>query len=147
MMKAMMIAALALLAPLPALADATVTNPRARASIFASRPGAAYVTLQSTAGDRLIGVTTPVADQVMIHGVEEVNGVSRMEHLPTLDLPSGQPVMLTPGGTHLMLMGLKDKLEEGGRFPMTFQVEKAGAVTVDVPVLGIAAAGPGVTGQ
>lgn len=138
-------AALLALLPVSALADQTVSvsQPWARASIAASRPGVAYLTLESRTGDRLTGATTPAAHEVMIHSSEEVDGVSRMVHLPTLELPAGEPVVLAPGGVHLMLVGLAVKLEEGTSFPMTLRFEEAADVTIEVPVLGMAAQGPG----
>lgn len=147
-MKAMILAALALLVPTAALAEVAVSEPWARASILASRPGAAYLALESASGDRLLGVTAPVAEQVTMHAVEQADdGTSRMVLLPALDLPPGERVELAPGGTHLMLMGLKDKLAEGSRFFLTLEFEAAGPITVEVPVLGIAATGPDGAGQ
>lgn len=136
--------AMLLLLPVAGLAGEAVTviQPWARASIMASRPGAAYLAIESPADDRLTAVGTPVADEVLIHAVEEENGVRRMVHLPDLDLPAGQPVTLAPGVTHLMLIGLHEKLAEGGSFPMTLRFEHAPDITVEVPVLGIAAQGP-----
>lgn len=126
-----------------AMADVTVSGPWARASILASRPGAAYLTLQSDTGDRLTSLETPYADQVMLHGTQsDANGVSRMIHIETLDLTAGAPVTLAPGGMHMMLMGLTAKLEEGSSFPLTLTFENAGDITVEVPVLGVAATGP-----
>lgn len=128
----------------PALAEESIRvfDAWARATILASRPGAAYLTIESAAEDRLLGVTTPVAGHVMIHAVEKDGDVSRMKHIETLELPAGQRVTLAPGGMHLMLMGLQDKLSEGTAFPMTLSFETAGEVTVEVSVLGIAAEGP-----
>jgi len=128
----------------PALAQESVRvfDAWARACVLASRPGAAYVTIESAAEDRLLDVTTPVAGQVMIHAVEKDGDVSRMKHIETLELPAGEQVTHAPGGMHLMLMGLQDKLSEGTAFPMTLNFGKAGEITVDVSVLGIAAEGP-----
>ncbi len=127
----------------PALADITVTDPWARATVLASRPGAAYLTIESSADDRLVDLGSPVASGVMIHATEtDAGGVNRMAHVEVLDLPADQAVTLTPGGIHLMLMGLNAKLEEGTSFPLTLSFEKAGEITIEVPVLGIAAAGP-----
>jgi hypothetical protein len=144
MRKTILGTALALLVPLFALAAHAVeiSAPWARATILLSRPGVAYMTLNSSVGDRLLGVTTPVADHVMIHAGEIVDGVSRMKHLDSLDLPARRPVTLAPGGTHLMLMGLNAKLEAGARFPVTLKFETAGEMTIEVSVLGIAASGP-----
>lgn len=137
--------AAACLAALPALAlaEVTVTDPWARASILASRPGAAYLTLSSDADDRLLSVSSPVAGQVMIHASEtDANAVRRMTHLEALDLPAGQMVQFAPGGMHLMLMDLAGRLDEGARFPLTLTFERAGEITVDVLVLGVGATGP-----
>ena len=143
-MKRIAAAALALLIPVatPAEDPVVISQPWARASVIASRPAAAYLTLESASGDRLTGVSTPVANEVMIHAVQEENGVSRMVHLPVLDLLPGEPVSLAPGSMHLMLVGLEAKLEEGDSFPMTLSFEKSADVTVEVPVLGITARGP-----
>jgi copper(I)-binding protein len=65
-----------------------------------------------------------------------------MKHIETLELPPAERITLAPGGMHLMLMGLQDKLSEGTAFPMTLNFEKAGEIAVDVSVLGIAAEGP-----
>lgn len=64
----------------PALAEESVRifDAWARASVLASRPGAAYVTVESATEDQLLGVATPVAGQVMIHAVEKDGDISRM---------------------------------------------------------------------
>ncbi|MGX1501061.1 copper(I)-binding protein [Labrenzia sp. MBR-25] len=128
----------------PALAEESVRvfDAWARATILASRPGAAYFTIESKSDDTLIGVSTPVAAQVMIHAVEKDGDVSRMKHIETLELPAGERITLAPGGMHLMLMGLQDKLIEGTTFPMTLSFGTAVELTVEVSVLGIAAEGP-----
>ena len=144
-MKRLTLAACLLLWGLPGFAENTVsvTEPWARATILNSRPGVAYLTLQSAADDRLIALDTPAAEAVMIHAVENNEGVSRMVDMMTLDLRAGQVVRLAPSATHLMLMGLKAKLVAGDSFALTLHFEHAGVVTVEVPVLGIAAMGLG----
>jgi periplasmic copper chaperone A len=136
--------ALALLCAAPSWAEdlVRVDAPWARATILASRPGAAYLTLTSAGGDRLVAIGTPVADQVMLHATDQVEGISRMSHLETLELPPGQAVTLAPGGMHLMLMGLREKLVEGESFPLKLRFEAAGEISVEVPILGVAASGP-----
>ena len=129
--------------PFFASADVTISDGWARASILASRPAAAYLTLTSNQSDQLVAITTPIAGNVTIHAVETDNdGISRMVEVDGLDLPSGEPVTLAPGSMHLMLMGLSIKLVEGMTFPLTLRFETAGEITIDVPVLGVAAAGP-----
>ena len=145
MKRFLLAAAFLLLWSLPGFAESavTITQPWARATILISRPGVAYLTLQSAAADRLIALDTPVAEAVMIHAVENKDGVSHMMGMMALDLPAGQVVTLAPSVTHLMLMGLKAKLVAGDSFALTLHFEHAGAMSVEVPVLGIAAMGPG----
>ena len=128
----------------PTLAEESVriSDAWARASVLASRPVASYLTIESAVEDRLLGVATPVAGHVMIHAVEKDGDISRMKHIETLELPSGERFTLAPGGMHLMLMGLQDKLSEGTTFPMTLSFENAGEIKIEVSVLGIAAEGP-----
>lgn len=129
--------------PTLASAEVVVTDPWARASILASRPGAAYLTLESDIDDRLIAIETPAAGRVMLHGTEtDAGGVSRMAHIEAIDLPRGTSITLAPGGMHLMLMGLAGKLEEGSNFPLTLTFESAGEIAVEVPVLSVGAGGP-----
>lgn len=136
--------AVAVVIATPALAEESIRvfDAWARATILASRPGAAYVTVESATEDQLLGVATPVAGQVMVHAVEKDGDINRMKHIETLDLPAGERITLAPGGMHLMLMGLQDKLSEGTTLPMTLSFENAGEITVEVSVLGIAAEGP-----
>jgi len=127
----------------PLRADVVVTAAWARASILADRPGAAYLTVSSAAGDRLIGVTTPAAANVVLHVTRTgVDGVARMTHVDALELPAGETVALAPGGAHLMLMGLRERLVEGATIRLTLRFERAGEVDVAAPVLGVAARGP-----
>lgn len=144
MRKAIALLVAVCLISLPAIAEEPVRvfDAWARATILSSRPGAAYVTIESVSGDRLLAVTTPVADGVMIHAIENEDNVSRMKHIEVLEMPAGQRIALAPGGMHLMLMGLHGKLSEGMKFPMTLSFEKAGEITIEVSVLGIAAGAP-----
>ena len=144
MRKLIAIVVVALVVASPALAEESIRvfDAWARASILASRPGAAYLTIESAAEDRLLGVTTPVAGRVMIHAGEKDGDVSRMKHIETLELPAGERVTLPPGGMHLTLLGLQVKLSAGTTFSMTLSFENAGEITVEVSVLGIAAEGP-----
>ncbi len=144
MRTALLIVAVLALPPVSAMADETVriVEPWSRATILASRPGAVYLTIESARDDRLLSVESPVADQVTIHTTEFNDDVNRMVHLDALSLPAGERVVLAPGGTHLMLMGLSERLTEGARFPVTLRFDQADEVTVTVPVLGVGADGP-----
>ena len=125
--------------------DIAIDQPWARASLGNAPNSAAYMILQNTGAvpDRLIGGSTPVATQVSYTHVME-GGVAKMRPVDAIEVAPGQPTVLEPGGAHVMLQGLTQKLEEGTTMPLTLVFEHAGEVTLEVPVEGIMAGrGPG----
>ncbi|HWB49590.1 MAG TPA: copper chaperone PCu(A)C [Stellaceae bacterium] len=123
--------------------DVQVSDAWARATPGGAQAAAAYVTLESAAGDKLVGVSTPAAQKAEIHSMTMENGVMKMRPVEGVDLPPGQKVTLKPGGYHIMLTGLAKPLAEGQSFPLTFDFAKAGARQVTVSVQKVGAMGPG----
>jgi periplasmic copper chaperone A len=119
-----------------------VTNAWARATPGKAENGAAYLTIQSPAADRLVSVSSPVAKKAELHTMSMEGMVMKMRPLAGLDIPAGQPVTLKPGGEHIMLEGLGAPLREGQSFPLTLTFEKAGTRTVTVTIEKPGAAGP-----
>jgi periplasmic copper chaperone A len=58
-----------------------------------------------------------------------------------LSIPAGGSVVLKPGSYHVMLIGLKKALTAGEKFPLTLTFEKAGTISVTVPVQAMGATG------
>src|SRR5258707_5744502 len=104
-----------------------VDHPWARATPAGAKTGAAYMTLinNGSSGDRLLGASTPVADKIQFHSVTEDNGVSRMREMHDVAVAPGARVTFSPGGMHVMLVGLKQPLKEGQTFPLALTFEKA----------------------
>jgi hypothetical protein len=132
----------------PALAgseDVVVEGAWSRASIGMNRPGAAYMTIRNT-GDTpvtLIDLTTPLAMMPEIHESKtNADGVSSMAPADEITIAPGESVSLEPGGLHAMLMQLQTPMTEGESYPLTLLFDDGGEVTVEVPILGIAARGP-----
>ncbi|MBM0104258.1 copper chaperone PCu(A)C [Steroidobacter sp. S1-65] len=96
---------------------------------------AAYMEITAAEADTLLSATTTVADHIEMHTSSEENGMMRMRPLATAPLEAGQPFKFAPGGAHFMLMGLRQPLPAGLRFPMVLQFEKAGTRTVQVLVV------------
>ena len=141
------IAALAfLLSAGTALADGgiAVSDPWARASAPAARNGAAYmvVTNSGTEPDRIVAAQSPVAEKAELHTHLMDGGVMKMRPVEAFEVAPGEPAVLRPGGMHVMLLGLKQPLTQGSRFPVTLTFAKGGTVTVDVAVQSAAAMGP-----
>ena len=123
--------------------DVAITNAWARATPGGAQTAAAYVTVESVAGDRLTGAATPAAQKAEIHLMTMDDGVMKMRQVDGVDLPPGKAVTLKPGGYHIMLTGIAKPLEAGQSFPLTLDFAKAGARQVTVTVEKVGAMGPG----
>ena len=114
-----------------------IGHPYARATAPGQPIGGGYLKLdnQGPADDRLLGASAAaVAERVELHTMAMEGDVMRMRSLGAIDLPAGRSVELKPGGTHLMLVGLKAPLKAGDKFPLTLRFERAGQVEVVVNV-------------
>ena len=125
-------------------ADVVVTGAWARASPGNAATGAAYLTVtnRGAAVDRLVAAASPVAARAELHTMVMEGGMMRMHEVPSIELAPGQTVTLAPGGLHVMLMGLAQPLEEGSMLALTLTFERAGAMTLEVPVLEAGSRGP-----
>jgi periplasmic copper chaperone A len=124
-------------AALPAWgAGLTVTNAWSRSTPPGVTVGVAYFTLKNDTGksDRLLKISSPVAEKVQVHRTEIQNGVARMREVSMLHVDAGQTLEFAPNGMHLMLMGLKKPLVEGQPFELNLLFEVAGPRTVAVEV-------------
>ena len=122
-----------------------VSDPWARASAGAVKNGAAFMTIMSHGeADRLVSASAPVAEAVELHTHINDNGVMRMRKIPAIDVPAGETVTLKPGGLHVMFIGLKAPLTQGESFPLALNFEKAGTITVQVPIKKVGAMGHGM---
>jgi copper(I)-binding protein len=120
----------------PSENDVAVTNAWANATPHGSTIGVIYMTLVNNGknADRWLAGTTPVAEKVEFHSNINDNGVMRMRELTAIDVAPGAKVLLKPGGTHAMLVGLKQPLREGQSFSLTLKFEKAGKIDVVAPI-------------
>lgn len=114
-----------------------IQDPYARPAPNAGGNGGAFMVIANNSGqaDRLLSATSPAAMMVELHETIMENGVMKMVHQPQgFEIPAGGKVELKPGGKHVMLMGLKSALEAGQTIQITLKFEKAGEMTVNVPV-------------
>ena len=120
--------------------DIAIKDAFARASATRSATSASlYMTIVgSDAPDRLVAISSPAADSAMLHESKTIDGVAQMSHLNALDIPASARITLSPGGTHVMLMGLKQPLKRGDKVALTLTFKKAGDVAVTVPVGSVA---------
>lgn len=123
----------------------------ARATVQGQTATGAFMTLTSRSPAKLVGVSSPVAGVAEVHEMKMDGNVMKMRAVSGgLDLPSGKPVSLAPGGYHLMLMDLKLPLKTGTTIPLTLVFKDArgqeSRTELKVPVATAAPAGASSAG-
>ena len=129
-----------------AQAQVVVSEAWARATVPQQRSSAAFMRLTAPTDVRLVSVQSSVAEVVELHEMAMDGNVMKMRAVTGgLEMPAGKAVELTPGGYHVMLMGLTRQLKDGDNVPLTliFESKDKGRQTVDVSAavrpLGVAA--------
>ena len=126
-----------------------------RKTLLATAPsaknGGAFMTIRNTghADDRLVAAASPAAARAELHTHIMADGIMKMRPVEGgIAVPAEGMAELKPGGLHVMLLGLAAPLAEGATIPVTLTFEKAGAITVEVPVMKAGAtAGPAMDGH
>ena len=132
-------AAALLLAALPALAAGlSVANAWSRSTPPVAKVGVVYFTLTNDTkkSDRLLKLSTPVAEKAEVHRTEVLDGIARMREVAVLHVDAGQTLEFRPGGMHVMLTGLKKPLVAGTSYELDLLFEVAGPRKVRVEVRG-----------
>jgi copper(I)-binding protein len=100
-------------------------------------PGAVYLTIDNkgAADDRLTGAFTDHAAMAMVHQNEVVDGIAKMRMAGEINIPAGDRIEMRPGGTHIMLEGLRAPLKTGDDFDLVLRFRNSQDQTVKVTVL------------
>jgi copper(I)-binding protein len=104
----------------------------ARETPNGAKTAAVYMTLtnKGTSDDRLVAISTSIAGKAGVHTTTTDNGIMRMRPVAALDVKPGTVTVLKPGGSHVMLMELKEPLVAGQKFTLSLTFERAGKVDV-----------------
>jgi copper(I)-binding protein len=103
-----------------------VANGWLRAPVPGQKTAAAYIELTSNQNAAIVAAGSPAAARVEMHSTNMEGGIMRMRALPRIELPAGQTVKLAPGGTHLMLVDLRQTLKAGDKVPLVLSVQPTG---------------------
>jgi len=136
-MKLTLIAALAALIALPVYAHdgVHIIDPYAR---VIGPSGAVYFRIDNaqTVDDRLIAASSPDAGMVTLMSTSaNADGVMKMADAPDgFSIPAGGERVLASAGDHVMLMSLTRSLKAGDTVSLVLTFERAGVVTVTLPI-------------
>jgi len=95
---------------------------------------AIYADISASHADSLTSISTPLAASAQLHASVEENGMMKMRAVPQLDLKEGETVHLSPGGMHVMLMGVQQPLAVDASIPLVFHFARAGDIAVTARV-------------
>ena len=125
--------------------DIEVKAPWSRATVPGASVAAGYLAIENKGAeaDRLTGATTAAAEKVEIHEMSMEGDIMKMRAVPEgVEIRPGETVTLKPGGVHLMLIGLKQRLLPGATVPVTLSFARAGQIAVVLPVHSVGAMAP-----
>jgi copper(I)-binding protein len=86
----------------------------------------------------LLGATCGCGVKVTLHLTEHAAGLSKMVDTVGIEIAPDDTVVLHPGGSHLMLMGLEQPLAEGEQLDLELTFDGSAPVQVQVPVVSLA---------
>ncbi len=131
-------------------AKIAVSDAWVRPTIGEGRATAAYFVVTNTGDedDTLVAARAANAKSVELHQTTMTSdGVMQMRPVDGgLPIPVGGTLKLSPGGIHVMVMGLDEALTAGGELAMTLEFAKAGPVEIVLPVQATAPDGAGADG-
>lgn len=96
---------------------------------------AAYMTIRNARSEAIVvvGGSSEIAQALEVHHTLEVDGMMRMEQLNELRIAAGEQVSLSPGGIHLMLLGLSSMPAPGDEVSLCLQLASGEEVCTVAP--------------
>jgi hypothetical protein len=82
----------------------------------------------------LVKASSPAAEATELHEMTMQDGRARMRPVARLEIPAGDSLALAPGGTHVMLIGLKAPLAEGALVPLRLTFSDRTSLDLRLPV-------------
>jgi hypothetical protein len=105
-------------------------------------PSAGYFVVHGgDAGVQLRGVLTDYALKVEMHETISKDGMTTMERVESVDVPSKGQVAFAPGGKHLMIWGINDTAISRCKMQFTFLMGNGDRLLVDAVIRKPEAAG------
>ncbi len=94
-----------------------------------------FVVINHGDNDRLLEVSTPASEKVILNHLVWHGLNSRLEPVAFIDIPEVSKLRLKPGGYAAVLVDLAEPLRLGQTVPLSLRFERGGTVDVDAKVL------------
>lgn len=136
--KTILAVATAIALATPAMAEIEIKDAYARAAMANAKSGAAFMQITNTGPeeDRLIAASSGIAAKTELHThIETGDGIMQMVEVEEgFAIPANGTHVLKRGSDHVMFMGLLQPMTGGETVTVTLTFEKAGDITVEIPV-------------
>lgn len=127
------------------LESLSVLQPWTRATAPSQKAGGVFLRIDNSGDqpDRLIAVESDMADVTSLHATIRDGDVMKMRAVEGgVEVPANGHVDLMPGGTHVMLIGLRERLVKDTTIPLTLVFERAGRLQINAVVEAAGSRGP-----
>lgn len=96
----------------------------------AGLPSGGYFVVRNSSAQavELTGLSSPAYGMTMLHQTVTQNGMARMEHVDTVQVPAQGELAFKPGSYHAMLEKPASELATGQSVPLTLQFQGGGQV-------------------
>lgn len=119
--------------------DVTVTDAWVREVPAGIETTALYMEIDNNSSEteKLLSVESEIAGTAEIHETSvNKDGISRMQQIQTVEIPASGSVAMKPGGTHVMLIGLRDRIESGQDIKVVLKFQNSGTKEIVAKVKG-----------
>jgi copper(I)-binding protein len=120
---------LAACGPQAPIAPLSIEHAEFRPPLGSTGIGVAYFTIRSAEADRIVAVSSSLADAVEIHASVTKGDSVSMQRLETVELPAGKEVKFAAGGMHLMVFSPHGDAAAKA-FPITIELQSGAKETV-----------------
>lgn len=114
----------------------TIVDPHAAATTPGQLSDAGFLKIVNTgdAPDYLIGVSGDFGTLMLHQTTVDANGVAKMTHVESLEIPAHGSVELKHASYHIMMMQLKQQLKKGDKVAATLTFKNAGPVQIEFTI-------------
>ena len=118
-----------------------IKNAWARPTFALATTAAVYLVLENkhATDDTLLNVRVDntIAAAVELHDTVHKNDMISMQQIPLpFVIPAASEISFTPGGKHIMLLGLSGPLNSGNSVSLIFEFAQAGLIQADISIQG-----------
>lgn len=83
----------------------------------------------------IVGIDTPIANMSHLHETQLEGSVAKMRAISQFTVPAGASIELSPGGRHIMMLGVVQRLKIGDQIRVNITDSSGCSVAADFPVL------------